>query len=524
MRFSDFKIVETNARLQKRFDKWQAEYLTWQQLKNQSTMDTIQGELMVTSQAFDQSMKDQKAQLDREAEFFRQNGFGNQVDQFLNDMSKPMQRVEVDPVPGLQSRKNKTEESKKQKDGDYARGSDPMPSAKPGRTTHPLKDKLVGSKENTGNALHEAEARIQHAEDIVFWEGSAGAMRALQALKNLEGESHKDVTIKWDGSPALIFGRNENGEFILTDKSGFGAKGYNGRATSAQALQQMLMNRPGASNPDPAKKADYHKFVGNMSDIFDEYEKAVPESHRGYFKGDLLYYNTPEIQDGNYIFKPNIVQYAVDAKSELGKKIGQSKTGIVIHREIDESGAETPFNSIDIFQGNEVLVVPSVSVERPADVDNAELAQLEQIIKQNASGIDELLNVEALTARKMKKFPDLLYNYVNNKVDSSLDNLGADFAQWLENHPKISNAMKAKVLEYIKEHLNAFKALWTTVSSIMKVKDDIIRQFDLHDQTVKATIPGQGEGGEGYVLAHPQGDIKLVPREYFTKANRAVER
>jgi hypothetical protein len=32
----------------------------------------------------------------------------------------------------------------KQKHGDYARGSDPMPKAKPNRTKHPLKDKLVG--------------------------------------------------------------------------------------------------------------------------------------------------------------------------------------------------------------------------------------------------------------------------------------------------------------------------------------------------------------------------------------------
>lgn len=31
-----------------------------------------------------------------------------------------------------------------QKAGDYAKGSDPMPKAKPGRTDHPLKDKLVG--------------------------------------------------------------------------------------------------------------------------------------------------------------------------------------------------------------------------------------------------------------------------------------------------------------------------------------------------------------------------------------------
>ena len=54
--------------------------------------------------------------------------------------------------------------------------------------------------------LKEAEARIHHAEDVVFWEGSRGAVRAVESLKQLEQGGHKDVTIKWDGSPAIIFG------------------------------------------------------------------------------------------------------------------------------------------------------------------------------------------------------------------------------------------------------------------------------------------------------------------------------
>lgn len=367
-------------------------------------------------------------------------------------------------------------------------------------------------------------ARIDHAEDLVFLQGSQGAQRVLQALRNLEGESHKDVTVKWDGSPAIIFGRNENGEFILTDKSGFTAKGYDGKATSADNLQAMLMNRPGASNPDPKKALDYKQFAANMKDIFDEYEKAVPEDHRGFFKGDLLYFNKPDIEDGNYVFKPNIVKYSVSTQSDLGKKIGASKTGVVIHREVDAEGNEGPLQSTDIFQGKEVLVVPPISVERPADIPNEELNQLEAIIKRNSAGLDELLNAQELKAKQMTDFPKILYAYVNSKVDSSLDNLGADFAQWLEQRKQVSDRKKAKILEYVKQHAQAFATMWQTVSAIMKVKDDIIAQFDMHDQTVKQSIPGHGEGGEGYVLAHPEGDIKLVPREYFTKANRAVER
>jgi len=99
-----------------------------------------------------------------------------------------------------------------------AKGKDKMPKAKAGRTDHPLHGKLVGEKTNESVQLDEG-ARIQHAEDLVFWEGSAGAVRALESLKKLETGGHKNVTIKWDGSPAVIFGRDEEGNFILTDKS-----------------------------------------------------------------------------------------------------------------------------------------------------------------------------------------------------------------------------------------------------------------------------------------------------------------
>ena len=409
---------------------------------------------------------------------------------------------------------------RKHKHGDYAKGKGPMPKAKPGRKKHPLQGKLVGE-----SILHEG-ARIEHMEDLVFRDlpPSKGANRALQSLLNLEKGGHSDVTVKWDGSPALIFGRDNDGNFVLTDKSGFGAKGYDGKAKSAKELQQMLMNRPGASNPDPKKAEDYKMFVGNMTDIFDEYEKATPKDHRGFFKGDLLYYNTPNVQDGRYVFKPNIVEYAVDANSDLGKRIGQSKTGIVIHREVDESGVEGPLNNADIFQGNEVMVFPSITVLNAPDVNNDKVRKLKEIVSRDSRAMDELLSMDKLTQLKLKKLPELFYNYMNSKVDTGLDGLGSDFIQWLNSKPQVSQAAKARVAEYISNNQAGFNALWEVVTGIMKVKDEIIKQFDTQEIAVKQNIPGQGEGGEGYVLAHPEGDIKLVPREFFTKANRAVER
>ena len=92
--------------------------------------------------------------------------------------------------------------------------------------------------------LAEAKARIDHPEDIIFDEGIEGARRALEAIKHAS-VNPSATTVKWDGKPAIIWGRDENGQFVLTDKSGFGAKGYQGRATSMQQLAGIMQARGG---------------------------------------------------------------------------------------------------------------------------------------------------------------------------------------------------------------------------------------------------------------------------------------
>ena len=379
--------------------------------------------------------------------------------------------------------------------------------------------------------LYEADARIQHAEDLIFFQGSKGAIRTLEALKSMEQGGQENVTVKWDGSPAIIFGRNENGEFILTDKSGFTAKGYDGRAKSAEALQKMLMARPGARNPDPKKAEGYARLASNMKDIFDEYEKAVPKDFSGYLKGDLLYFNTPEVIDNKFVFTPNIVTYRVDVNSDLGKQIAQSKTGIVVHRLMDENGQEGPVPNNLQFIGTEVLLFPSVTVQQPAEIDDEDINALKASVSKFGASIDKLLDKPTLMQLKMTNLPTIFYTYMNSKVDTGLTNLGQDFLEWMKTS-NISGVKQTRIIDHISQNQQAFNAMWDIVSGILLVKDKIIKQFDSHDSTVKADIgphgpvtpDAHGDGGEGYVLAHPEGDIKLVPRAYFTKANRSVQR
>lgn len=379
--------------------------------------------------------------------------------------------------------------------------------------------------------LYEADARIQHAEDLIFFQGSKGAIRTLEALRSMEQGGHENVTVKWDGSPAIIFGRDENGEFILTDKSGFTAKGYDGRAKSPEALQKMLMARPGARNPDPKKAEGYARLASNMKDIFDEYEKAVPKDFIGYLKGDLLYFNTPEVIDNKFVFTPNIVTYRVDVNSELGKQIAQSKTGIVVHRLMDANGQEGPVPNNMQFIGTEVLLFPSVTVQKPAEIDNEDINSLKASVSRFGASIDKMLDKPTLMQLKMTDLSEIFYTYMNSKVDTGLTNLGQDFLEWMKTS-KISGVKQTRIIDHISQNQQAFNAMWDIVSGILIVKDKIIKQFDSHDSNVKADIgphgpvtpDAHGDGGEGYVLAHPEGDIKLVPRAYFTKANRSVQR
>ena len=366
-------------------------------------------------------------------------------------------------------------------------------------------------------------ARIDHAEDIVFWEGSRGALRALKALKSLEQGGHKDVTLKWDGSPAIIFGRDENGEFILTDKSGFTAKGYDGKAKSGKDLAKMLGDRKIRKGEEIDSKQA--AFMSNMEGIFDHYERATPADFRGFFKGDLLYYQRPQLKNDKFVFTPNIVSYFVDAKSELGMKIGLSTTGVVVHRYIDLNGKETQVTQeqLDVMQGRDVLVVPPVYAQKSVPVDNKKVAQLESMVKQHAGKIDELLNKDELRQKQLTNLSDILYNYVNKKVDTSLANLGADFTKWITSLPKLSKRKQDNILSHIAQHPIAFESLWKVVSGIIQIKDAIINQLDSHDAEVVQKI-GTKTGGEGYVMKHSQGDIKLVPREVFSKANRAKKR
>jgi hypothetical protein len=360
-------------------------------------------------------------------------------------------------------------------------------------------------------ALKEEGARIQHLEDLIIWDGSVGGQKAIAKLHQVE-TSPKSISIKWDGSPAVIFGRNENGEFVLTDKSGFGAKGYNGKVTSGDDLEKMFLNRAKGEIEDSRRD-----FASKMKNIWNTVESVIPEDFRGYLHGDLLWFATPQSKDGRLIFKPNVTTYSVDAKSDIGKKIIDFDVGIVVHVVIDLDGNKS---NVDMGQlkAGKTWIMPPVYVTKSPGVDLPEVDRLESYLKSNANAIDKLLAVPA--ELKMADFGNILYTYINNSVKAgNLDGLGTHFSQWVDSS-KLSGPKKERVVAWVEQNSDGFGAIFQFINGVMTTKNKIIKTLDSQPADIEASTNGQ-KGGEGYVVGN---DVKLVNRAGFTAANMNTER
>ena len=340
---------------------------------------------------------------------------------------------------------------------------------------------------------------LQHLEDLVFVDGSAGALEALDILKQFQSDV-SDVSIKWDGTPAVIFGRNAAGEFILTDIAGFGAKNYNGRVTSAQDLANMIMSR-GSKELTDERRA----YAADMARAWSAFESAVPNNIRGFFHGDLLYKETPPVVDNHFVFTPNKVTYSVKASSTIGRRIARSRVGVVVHTFTDLENNRVQA-SVDSLREGELFIMPPVIAQHAPQVNLQSVGSIEAAVKKYAAGIDSLLAPKP----GLSDIKNIIYTYVNQMSrEGRWDQLTTGFEAWLKNS-KVSDSKQAKILSL--PEYKYFSVVFEIVLKIQALKNEVIDQLDQADQDVVASIAGT-RGGEGYVAARSR--TKLVPRHRF---------
>lgn len=351
-------------------------------------------------------------------------------------------------------------------------------------------------------------ARIEHPEDLVFDYGSKGIKQAIDGIKRSAEEPAKVNTIKWDGKPAIVFGRDDSGQFILTDKGGFVATGYNGMATSAKDMARVFSNR----------KGDYTDLIGVYQKLFPLLQRAVPQHFKGFIQADLLYSATPPVQDNSYVFTPNQVTYRVSADTPLGKEIGNSDVGIAVHTEIDKpKGTVRPVTTRVLDKVPGVLALDSTMKDTGSaiELDKGLVIKIQDAYNEYAPAIDAFLSPQELTRRKITSTPKLMKQYINFKVrQGGFTNMIKDFGPWVTQ--KIPT-QAPRIIEWMSENQGAVSALFSTFVNIALLKDKLIKDLDNQDQDIKADIKGVS-GHEGYV-----GDgIKLVDRDKFSRVNFAA--
>lgn len=359
------------------------------------------------------------------------------------------------------------------------------------------------------------DPRIPYVEDLVLKSGLRGLQQAMDIITQSAANTKKHVTIKWDGSPALIFGRKPTGEFVLTDKAGATAVGYDGLATSPRQIASIMAQRDREAE-SKGKKADRSQTLTPMyQDIWPYFEKAVPEDFRGYLKGDLLYYPTmPYVeQTGAYHFQPNRtpggIPYAIPVASPLGQQIKDTKVGIAVHSQMPEPSA--PEQPVQTSLDRLLNPVPGLMVTRPV-VDNLEnlvpdpkiMSQLRKIAVSTAGqAINGLLNPADLRALQITDLPALMESYINSLKGTDFSTATPSaFLAWLEGKvtPRKFNNIYSHLISP-KSNAQGLAAAFAAWRLLEKAARDLNRQLDIQ-------YPGQ----EGWVMATPAGRGKIVSR------------
>jgi hypothetical protein len=365
-----------------------------------------------------------------------------------------------------------------------------------------LRDRIV----NQGMVpiMEAANPRIEHIEDLVFERGSQGIREALAIVAQAAENTARTVTVKWDGKPAIIFGRKPTGEFVLTDKSGFTAKGYDGLATSPEHIARIMGQRSGERG----------ELIAIYSKLFPLLRAATPENFRGYILGDLLYTETPPEVAGAYVFRPNFVEYKIPAASRLGQRIEASEVGVAVHTRYAEPGA--PAEAIRSVRLEPVpgllLVEPSVNDIKNIE-PNARLAkELAQLVRAKGVAIDGLFNPAELRAAGITDLPQLCKRYINSRITTDYTDLLPGFGAWLRNN--VTPRKFSNIVEYLqspRSNTDGIVAAFTAFLGLHDLKSDLLAQLDRQQ-------PGQ----EGWVLATDAGRAKLVNRFGFSAGNRAL--
>ena len=390
---------------------------------------------------------------------------------------------------------------------------------------------------------HIAEAKnthMTHIEDMVIDGGVQGARSAIFALRDLRdmlaGHSNdtKQVTVKWDGAPAVFAGIDpSDGKFFVAKKGIF-----NKNPMVYKSVKEVKADTSG-------------DLAAKLTVAFQELSKLGIK--QGVYQGDIMFtkkdLKKQTIDGRKYVtFHPNTIVYAVPV--EAAKDIMRAKIGVVWHTYYSGATFEKMNASFGVTIGSfkTVRTVWQKSANLP---DISGLATLtkrdtDEITKHisNAGKLFQKISANTLTDVSTNTDINLLINTFRNTKVRSQDEVtnSARYVQelisWIEDRYNTEKERlksdagkdrkeeaKLAALEFFSdENKDGLISMFDMQNELVIAKKMLLKHLDSMDSIntfVKTKDGFRVTGAEGYVaIDHlTNGAVKIVDRMEFSYNN-----
>jgi hypothetical protein len=403
--------------------------------------------------------------------------------------------------------------------------------------------KLFEIKKQTPDFLltESKNVHLEHLEDLIFnlgYQGGIQALNYIESLRAMLGEgtgTTTKLTVKWDGSPAIICGVDpSDSRFFIGTKSVF-AKGEPKLCKSPKDIERFYSEQPELAS----KLASALKYLPKLG-----IGKVL--------QGDLMFteddLSTVTVNDEDcYVFTPNTITYAVPVNSQLGQRIARAKLGIIFHTvyegdTIESMTARFGVNVSGLNQHADVWFddatykdytgIASLTPTENTKIKKYQDATLKTMEKIGQQRFDIILS--------NKEFARTVKPFINQSIRQGIqiDNPVGFLKQFVSYYTKEltkdiddptsrkaqNRLVKIKEKEqWVADNSNTLIGILATYKRIVELKNILmtkLRQvegigtFQKTNDGYKVTSP------EGFVaIGHDGGAIKLVDRLSFSRAN-----
>jgi len=386
---------------------------------------------------------------------------------------------------------------------------------------------------------------LEHLEDLLFNQGWAGAQEALNYIDSLrqmlaEGTgTTTQLTVKWDGSPAIICGIDpEDSRFFVGTKAVF-SKGNPRRCKSTKDIQSWYSDQPALADMlEAALKYLRELRIG-----------GIVQGDLMFTPGDLTVVNVNN--EDCYVFTPNTITYAVPVKSHLGQRIAGAQIGIIFHTTYvgdswDGLSAEFGVNVSGFTQTKNVWFDDATYKDYTgvASLTPSEDAKIQKYLEATVATMDKIGQQRFDIVLADKEFNRMIKPFINQQIRGG-SQIGepTKFLQTFINYyeqemmkgieqlsggleGKAAQARVAKIKQredWIADNSNSLLGILATYKRIIELKHMLIHKlnqvegigtFQKTNDGYKVTTP------EGFVaIGHNGGAVKLVDRLTFSRTN-----